>query len=81
MLHLGSTQIAACIIAASFHIAVGLAMAYSATLIPHLEKEDAEVHATKEQTSWIGKIKQIFFKRTSQQGNIAETKRVLLFIQ
>lgn len=29
-------------------------MAYSATLIPHLEKEDAEVHATKEETSWIG---------------------------
>lgn len=31
-------------------------MAYSATLIPHLEKEDAEVHATQEETSWIGEI-------------------------
>lgn len=29
-------------------------MAYSATLIPHLEKKDATLHATKEQTSWIG---------------------------
>jgi len=29
-------------------------MAYSATLIPHLEKEDAELHATQEETSWIG---------------------------
>lgn len=31
-------------------------MAYSAILIPHLEKEDAEMHATKEETSWISKI-------------------------
>lgn len=30
-------------------------MAYSAILIPHLEAEDAELHATREQTSWIGK--------------------------
>ncbi|EFN82173.1 Sugar transporter ERD6-like 6, partial [Harpegnathos saltator] len=49
-------EIAACIIAASFHIAVGLSMAYSATLIPHLEKEDAEVHATQEETSWIASL-------------------------
>lgn len=49
-------QIAACIIAASFHIAVGLSMAYSAVLIPNLEKEDAEVHATKSETSWIGEF-------------------------
>lgn len=53
------SQIVACIVAASFHIAVGFTMAYSATLIPHLEKEDAELHATKEQTSWIGEIAQI----------------------
>ncbi|XP_032671971.1 facilitated trehalose transporter Tret1-like isoform X2 [Odontomachus brunneus] len=31
-------------------------MAYSATLIPHLEKEDAEVHATQEETSWIASL-------------------------
>lgn len=31
-------------------------MAYSATLIPHLESEDAELHATREETSWIGEI-------------------------
>lgn len=30
-------------------------MAYSAILIPHLEDQDAELHATQEQTSWIGK--------------------------
>lgn len=29
-------------------------MAYSAILIPELEKDDAEVHATKDETSWIG---------------------------
>ncbi|XP_018399769.1 PREDICTED: facilitated trehalose transporter Tret1-like [Cyphomyrmex costatus] len=49
-------EIAACIIAASFHIAVGFTMAYSATLIPHLEKEDARIHATREQTSWIASL-------------------------
>ncbi|OAD54262.1 Facilitated trehalose transporter Tret1 [Eufriesea mexicana] len=49
-------EIASCIIAASFHISVGLAMAYSAILIPHLEAEDAELHATQEQTSWIASV-------------------------
>ncbi|XP_011861463.1 PREDICTED: facilitated trehalose transporter Tret1-2 homolog isoform X1 [Vollenhovia emeryi] len=49
-------EIVACIVAASFHIAVGFTMAYSATLIPHLEKEGAELHATKEQTSWIASL-------------------------
>ncbi|KAM0729527.1 Facilitated trehalose transporter Tret1 [Formica fusca] len=49
-------EIVACIVAASFHIAVGLTMAYSATLIPHLEKKDAELHATKEETSWIASL-------------------------
>ncbi|KYN14356.1 Facilitated trehalose transporter Tret1 [Trachymyrmex cornetzi] len=49
-------EIAACIIAASFHIAVGFTMAYSATLIPHLEKENARLHATREQTSWIASL-------------------------
>lgn len=49
-------EIAACIIAASFHISVGLCMAYSATLIPHLESEDAELHATREETSWIASL-------------------------
>ncbi|XP_076182630.1 facilitated trehalose transporter Tret1 isoform X2 [Ptiloglossa arizonensis] len=49
-------EIAACIISASFHISVGLSMAYSAILIPHLEAPDAKVHATKEQTSWIASV-------------------------
>ena len=49
-------EIAACIISASFHISVGLSMAYSAILIPHLEAADAEVHATLEETSWIASV-------------------------
>ncbi|PBC27748.1 facilitated trehalose transporter Tret1 [Apis cerana] len=49
-------EISSCIIAASFHISVGLAMAYSAILIPHLEDQDAELHATQEQTSWIASV-------------------------
>ncbi|XP_066596393.1 facilitated trehalose transporter Tret1-2 homolog isoform X2 [Prorops nasuta] len=49
-------EIIACIIAASFHIAVGISMAYSAILVPHLEAEDAEVHATRTETSWITSV-------------------------
>lgn len=49
-------EIAACFISASFHISVGLSMAYSAILIPHLEAADAELHATQKQTSWIASV-------------------------
>ncbi|XP_011503775.1 PREDICTED: facilitated trehalose transporter Tret1-2 homolog [Ceratosolen solmsi marchali] len=49
-------EIAACIIAATFHIAVGLSMAYSAVLIPNLEDQNSEVYATKVETSWIASI-------------------------
>ncbi|XP_076634429.1 facilitated trehalose transporter Tret1 isoform X1 [Colletes latitarsis] len=49
-------EIAACIIAATFHISVGFSMAYSAILIPHLEAADAELHATQEETSWIASV-------------------------
>ncbi|XP_033231850.1 facilitated trehalose transporter Tret1-like [Belonocnema kinseyi] len=65
-------EICACIIAASFHIAVGLSMAYSAVIIPvlrgsenstetnsSLTNENAtfqELHASKEQCSWIASI-------------------------
>ncbi|XP_043280516.1 facilitated trehalose transporter Tret1-like isoform X2 [Venturia canescens] len=31
-------------------------MAYSAILIPHLEKKDSEIPATKDQTSWIASV-------------------------
>lgn len=41
--------------AASFHIAVGLSMAYSAILIPDLESPNAELRATKTETAWISK--------------------------
>lgn len=49
-------EIAACVISASFHIALGLSMAYSAILVPHLEAEKAEIPATKEQSAWIASV-------------------------
>ena len=50
-------QIAACIIAAMFHIAVGLSMAYSAVLVPSLEAQDSDIPASREETSWMGKCR------------------------
>ncbi|XP_014214216.1 uncharacterized protein LOC106643560 [Copidosoma floridanum] len=47
-------EIVSCIIAATFHIGVGLSMAYSAILVPNLEKDSSEIHATEEETSYIG---------------------------
>lgn len=46
-------------------------MAYSAILIPHLEAEDAELHATREQTSWIGKqlVRRVDNDDTRNSGN------------
>lgn len=49
-------EIGACVLAATFHIAVGLSMAYSAILIPHLEDPKSELYATKAETSWIASI-------------------------
>lgn len=49
-------EIIACVIAASFHISVGLAMSFSAILIPNLETDNSEIHATKGETSWIASI-------------------------
>ncbi|XP_012261501.1 facilitated trehalose transporter Tret1-2 homolog isoform X2 [Athalia rosae] len=49
-------QIAASIIAASFHITVGLTMAYSAVLIPQLELEMETFPTTTTETSWIASI-------------------------
>ncbi|XP_023288156.1 facilitated trehalose transporter Tret1 [Orussus abietinus] len=49
-------EIASCIIAASFHIAVGLSMAYSAVLIPHLEDKNSDVYGTETETSWIASM-------------------------
>ncbi|KAJ8686483.1 hypothetical protein QAD02_022277 [Eretmocerus hayati] len=49
-------EIAACIIAATFHIGVGLSMAFSAILVPSLEDPNSDIHATKSQTSWIASL-------------------------
>ncbi|XP_023247645.1 facilitated trehalose transporter Tret1-like, partial [Copidosoma floridanum] len=48
--------IVSCIIAATFHIGVGLSMAYSAILVPNLEKDSSEIHATEEETSYIASL-------------------------
>ncbi|KAK0175161.1 hypothetical protein PV327_008936 [Microctonus hyperodae] len=49
-------EIVSCVLAASFHIVVGLSLAYSAILIPQLESPDSDVKATKFETSWIASI-------------------------
>ncbi|XP_066906230.1 facilitated trehalose transporter Tret1-2 homolog isoform X2 [Halyomorpha halys] len=49
-------QILACIAAASFHLPVGIVVAYSAILIPQLESKDSEIPVTKEQTAWIASL-------------------------
>lgn len=49
-------QIVACFIAASFHIVVGIALAYSAILVPQLEAEDSDIQVTKQQSSWIASL-------------------------
>ncbi|XP_057320888.1 facilitated trehalose transporter Tret1-like [Microplitis mediator] len=49
-------EIAACILTTSFHIVVGLSMAYSAILIPRLEEGTLGSPATKMETSWTASI-------------------------
>lgn len=49
-------QIFACFIAASFHIVVGIALAYSAILVPQLEAENSDIPVTKSQSSWIASL-------------------------
>lgn len=49
-------QITSSIIAASFHIVVGIALSYSAVLVPQLEMPDSDVPATKLQTSIVASI-------------------------
>lgn len=55
-------------------------MAYSATLIPHLEKKDAELHATKEETSWIGEIAGIHSIRAAIEIRIIPSRGDYVFI-
>ncbi|XP_046617458.1 facilitated trehalose transporter Tret1-like isoform X1 [Neodiprion virginianus] len=49
-------QFAACVMATSFHVAVGIAMAYSAVLVPQLEKNQEDLPTTKTETSWMASI-------------------------
>ncbi|XP_058824533.1 facilitated trehalose transporter Tret1-like isoform X2 [Topomyia yanbarensis] len=49
-------QIFSAIIAAAFHIVIGISLAYSAILIPQLEDPDSDVVVTKAQSSWIASI-------------------------
>lgn len=73
----GSLQIVVCIIAASFHMVVGITMAYSATLIPQLENPNEQFHATQQQTSWIGKIARIYVACVKCRAKIAKTQNAL----
>lgn len=56
------SQIIAAAIGASFHIVVGISLAYSAILIPQLQEEGNRnsttnsFHITENQGSWIGKL-------------------------
>uniref|UniRef100_A0A182IKM6 Major facilitator superfamily (MFS) profile domain-containing protein n=1 Tax=Anopheles atroparvus TaxID=41427 RepID=A0A182IKM6_ANOAO len=49
-------QILSAIVAASFHIVIGISLAYSAILIPQLELPDSDIPITKGQSSWIASI-------------------------
>lgn len=49
-------QIFSAIIAAAFHIVIGISLAYSAILIPQLEDPNSDVVVTKAQSSWIASI-------------------------
>uniref|UniRef100_A0A6E8W0L2 MFS domain-containing protein n=1 Tax=Anopheles coluzzii TaxID=1518534 RepID=A0A6E8W0L2_ANOCL len=49
-------QILSAIVAASFHIVIGISLAYSAILIPQLEQPGSDVPITKGQSSWIASI-------------------------
>ncbi|XP_044260723.1 facilitated trehalose transporter Tret1-like [Tribolium madens] len=50
-----SPQIIAAVIATSNHIVVGIALAYSAVLIPQLESS-SDIPVTKTETSWIASV-------------------------
>ncbi|XP_055296426.1 facilitated trehalose transporter Tret1-2 homolog [Sitodiplosis mosellana] len=49
-------QIFAATTAASFHIVIGISLAFSAILVPQLESEDSDLKLDKEQTSWIASV-------------------------
>lgn len=43
-------------IAGSFHIVIGIALAYSAILIPQVELPDSDLHMTSAESSWVASI-------------------------
>lgn len=49
-------QISSAILAASFHIVVGIALSYSAVLVPQLESIDSDIPVTKTLTSLVASI-------------------------
>ncbi|XP_044741056.1 facilitated trehalose transporter Tret1-2 homolog isoform X2 [Chrysoperla carnea] len=49
-------QILASVFAASYHIAVGIALAYSAILIPQLEDPASDIKVTQSQSSWLASV-------------------------
>lgn len=49
-------QIVAAVLTASFHIVIGIALAFSAIVIPILESPDSDIHATIEESSWIASV-------------------------
>jgi facilitated trehalose transporter len=49
-------QITAACVATSNHIVVGIALAYSAILIPQLEDKTSDIAVTKSQTSWVASV-------------------------
>lgn len=49
------SQVLACVSAASFHLPIGLVVAYSAILLDQLEKPESEISVNKTEATWIGK--------------------------
>lgn len=50
------SQIISSIIAASFHIVVGIALSFSAVTVPQLESPDSDIKVTKTETSFVASI-------------------------
>lgn len=56
-------QVLACVSAASFHLPVGLVVAYSAILLDQLQvTPDPQIRIDENQASWIGKFLHTLFK-------------------
>lgn len=49
-------KIFAAVTAASFHIVIGISLAFSAILIPQVEGPNGELHLTPTQSSWVASV-------------------------